>query len=40
MTNNDTAPWSDLLELLLTAANGVFPGPILERMMTRMEERT
>ena len=40
MTNNATAPWADLLDLLLTAANDVFPGPILERLIDRMESAT
>ena len=40
MTNSEAAPWADLLDLLLTAANGVFPVPILEQMIARMEERS
>jgi hypothetical protein len=31
--------WADLLDELLTAAQGVFPGPALERLIARMEER-
>jgi hypothetical protein len=40
MTNNDTAPWADVLDWLLTAANDVFPGPVLEKLIDRMESRT
>jgi hypothetical protein len=39
MTKTETAPWADLLEVLMTAATGVFPGPVLERLMARLEER-
>jgi hypothetical protein len=37
MTKTETAPWADLLEVLMTAATGVFPGPVLERLIARME---
>ena len=37
MTNYQAAPWADLLDLLLAAANDVFPGPVLERLIDRME---
>lgn len=40
MTNHETAPWADLLDLLLSAANDVFPGPVLERLIDRMESGT
>lgn len=37
MKNHEPAPWVDLLDLFLTAAHGVFPGTILERLIERME---
>lgn len=40
MTHETPAPWADLLDILLMAANEVFPVPLLERLMDRMEERT
>jgi len=40
MTNTETAPWADLLDLYLSAAKGWFPGPILEQVIARMEART
>ena len=40
MTNQEPASWADLLDLLLTAAHGLFPGPALEQLISRMEERT
>jgi hypothetical protein len=40
MTPQTPAQWADLLEILRAAANEVFPGPILERLMDRMEART
>lgn len=33
----DRAPRADFLDLLLSAANGVFPGPVLEALIARME---
>jgi hypothetical protein len=39
MTDQTPAPWADLLDILLTAANDLFPGPILERLIDRMEAR-
>jgi hypothetical protein len=37
MTRQSPAPWADFLDILLTAANNVFPGPVLERLIDRME---
>jgi hypothetical protein len=31
------APRADFLDLLLSAANGMFPGPVLEALIARME---
>jgi hypothetical protein len=31
------APRADFLDLLLSAANGMFPGPMLEAMIARLE---
>lgn len=39
MTTKKPAEWADLLDLLLVAANGVFPGPALEQLISRMEAR-
>jgi hypothetical protein len=39
MTKTETASWADLLEVLMTASTGVFPGPVLERLIARMEEQ-
>jgi hypothetical protein len=39
MQHREPAGWADLLDVLLTAANGVFPGPALERLIDRMEGR-
>jgi hypothetical protein len=39
MTRHTAAPWADLLDILLTAASDVFPGPVLERLIDRMEWR-
>ena len=36
---DETALWADVLDWLLAAANDVFPGPVLERLIGRMEER-
>ncbi len=33
----DPIPGADLLELLLTAATGVFPGAALEALIARLE---
>ncbi len=40
MTRQTTAYWADFPDILLTAANDVFPGPVLERLIDRMESRT
>jgi hypothetical protein len=40
MTNDERAPWADLLDLLTAAAKGVFPGPALEELIARMEGRS
>jgi hypothetical protein len=37
MSRPQTAPRADFLDLLLSAANGVFPGPVLEALIARME---
>jgi hypothetical protein len=37
MTNRDVAPWAEFIDLFLTAANGVFPGPVLEAVLARIE---
>jgi hypothetical protein len=37
MKNHEPSRWVDLLELFLAAANGVFPGPALERLIDRVE---
>ena len=37
MPRSDTAPAAELLELLMSAAAGVFPGPVLEALIARME---
>ena len=33
----DSVPGADVLELLLTAATGVFPGTALEALIARLE---
>jgi hypothetical protein len=40
MTTNKPEPWDDLFDLILTAAKGVFPGPVLEELIARIEART
>jgi hypothetical protein len=40
MSRQTPAQWADLLDILRAAANEVFPGPILERLLDRMEART
>ena len=30
-------PHTDVLDLLLSAANGIFPGPVLEALIARLE---
>ena len=37
---DETAPWADVLDWLLAAANDVFPGPVLEKLIDRMESAT
>jgi hypothetical protein len=39
MKDQETSRWADLLETLLTAANGLFPGQALERLIDRLEGR-
>jgi hypothetical protein len=39
MTRHTAAPWADFLDILLTAASDVFPGPVLERLIDRLEGR-
>jgi hypothetical protein len=39
MTSQTPAPWAELLDILLTAAHDVFPGPVLERLIDRLEGR-
>ncbi len=37
MPKHEAAPRADFLDLLLSAAQGVFPGPVLEAMIARLE---
>jgi hypothetical protein len=37
MPERDTARGADFLDLLLTAASGLFPGPVLEALIARLE---
>lgn len=37
MPRPDTVPGADILEQLLIAAAGVFPGPVLEAVIARLE---
>lgn len=37
MSKREAAPWADCLDLLLSAAQRVFPGPVLEGMIARLE---
>jgi hypothetical protein len=37
MPRPDPAPRADLFDLLLNAANGMFPGPVLEALIARLE---
>jgi hypothetical protein len=39
MKNHEPLRRADLLETLLSAANGLFPGQALERLIDRMEGR-
>jgi hypothetical protein len=39
MMTNERAPWAEVLDLLLAAAQGVFPGPVLEGLIGRLEGR-
>ncbi len=33
----DPAPAAEILELMLSAASGIFPGPVLEALIARLE---
>ena len=37
MTKRDPASRAEILDLLLTAAQGIFPGPALEALIARLE---
>jgi hypothetical protein len=37
MRHQTPAQWADLFDILLKAANDVFPGQLLERLIDRME---
>ena len=37
MPERDAARGADFLELFLTAASGLFPGPVLEALIARLE---
>ncbi len=37
MPRSEAAPAAELLELLISAATGVFPGPVLEALIARLE---
>jgi hypothetical protein len=37
LTMPDPAPRGDFLDLLLSAANGMFPAPVLEALIARLE---
>lgn len=37
MPKREAAPRADFLDLFLTAAQGAFPGPMLEAMIARLE---
>jgi hypothetical protein len=37
MPEREAAPRADFLDLLLSAMSGVFPGPVLEALIARME---
>jgi hypothetical protein len=39
MKTQEPANWADFLDVLLTVATGVFPGPVLEKLIDRMEGR-
>lgn len=38
MPERKAAPRADYLDLILTAAAGVLPGPVLEALIARLEE--
>jgi hypothetical protein len=37
MSKREPAPVADILDLFLTAANGLFPGAVLEALIGRLE---
>jgi hypothetical protein len=37
MPSPNPAPGAEMLELLMTAASGMFPGPVLEALIARLE---
>lgn len=37
MPQPDPAPAAEILELMLSAASGIFPGPVLEALIARLE---
>jgi hypothetical protein len=37
MPRTDADTRADMLDLLLSAVNGVFPGPVLEALIARLE---
>jgi hypothetical protein len=37
MPEHETAREADFLDLILTAARGLFPGPVLEALIERLE---
>ena len=39
MTDPKTRPQAEILDLLVNAVNGFFPGPVLEALIARLEAR-
>ncbi|MGL4237150.1 hypothetical protein [Tabrizicola sp.] len=37
MPRSDSYPRADVLEMILSAASGIFPGPVLEALIAQME---
>ena len=37
LARSELAPRNELLDMILSAANGVFPGPVLESLIARLE---
>jgi hypothetical protein len=37
MTRRDQGPAADVLDLIFSAVQGVFPGPVMEALIARLE---